>query len=120
MAELVAVKPLSGERVSVAVSVQLVPVVMVTAVKVATAELAVARVVPVRVHEEESWMVSDAPGLVAGLPLPSSTVTAKLASALPAVAVAPGSTVKTRWVPANACLLYTSPSPRDRQKSRMP
>ena len=25
-----------------------------------------------------------------------------------------------RQVRANACLLYTSPSPRDRQKSRMP
>ena len=24
------------------------------------------------------------------------------------------------WVPASTCLLYTSPSPRDRQKSRMP
>ena len=24
------------------------------------------------------------------------------------------------WVPTKACLLYTSPSPRDRQKSRMP
>jgi hypothetical protein len=54
IAVLVTVKPLSGERVSVAVSVQFVPVVMVTALKVATAELAVARVVPVRVHEEES------------------------------------------------------------------
>ena len=25
-----------------------------------------------------------------------------------------------KWVEFNACLLYTSPSPRDRQKSRMP
>ena len=24
------------------------------------------------------------------------------------------------WVESNTCLLYTSPSPRDRQKSRMP
>ena len=27
---------------------------------------------------------------------------------------------KTNRFPINACLLYTSPSPRDRQKSRMP
>ena len=25
-----------------------------------------------------------------------------------------------KWVKENICLLYTSPSPRDRQKSRMP
>ena len=25
-----------------------------------------------------------------------------------------------RWLPRGTCLLYTSPSPRDRQKSRMP
>ena len=29
-------------------------------------------------------------------------------------------TVVTAWPGATACLLYTSPSPRDRQKSRMP
>ena len=27
---------------------------------------------------------------------------------------------KVYLIPGNACLLYTSPSPRDRQKSRMP
>ena len=27
---------------------------------------------------------------------------------------------KTLWFNYNVCLLYTSPSPRDRQKSRMP
>lgn len=75
IALLVVVKPLSGESVSVATRVQLAAVVMATEAKVATAELAVARVVPVRVHDEESWMVSDAPGLVAGLPPESSTVT---------------------------------------------
>ena len=26
----------------------------------------------------------------------------------------------TREIPTKSCLLYTSPSPRDRQKSRMP
>ena len=29
-------------------------------------------------------------------------------------------TVDDRWVEARDCLLYTSPSPRDRQKYRMP
>ena len=28
--------------------------------------------------------------------------------------------MKTKWGSCNICLLYTSPSPRDRQKSRMP
>src|SRR5665811_619433 len=32
--------------------------------------------------------------------------------------VTPGGTVTERWVPV--CLLYTSPSPRDRTRSRMP
>ena len=30
------------------------------------------------------------------------------------------SNCKTDWTPMDSCLLYTSPSPRDRQKSRMP
>ena len=35
------------------------------------------------------------------------------------VAVAPGPVIPA-WATATSCLLYTSPSPRDRQKSRMP
>ena len=37
-----------------------------------------------------------------------------------AVAAAHGARVVQAPIPGKGCLLYTSPSPRDRQKSRMP
>ena len=51
---------------------------------------------------------------------------APVATAAPAAGTAlangtdTGSVVQTRFGPVQVCLLYTSPSPRDRQKSRMP
>ena len=58
-------------------------------------------------------------GLIAGF---SYLLTTSIASKLIAVAT---STIVTAWAclaltPSYSCLLYTSPSPRDRQKARMP
>jgi hypothetical protein len=72
---LVTAKPLSGERVSVAVKVHEVPVVITMPVKVAIAVPAVTGVVPVKTQFDVSWIVSDAPGTVAAAPVLSSTVT---------------------------------------------
>jgi hypothetical protein len=99
---LVTAKPLSGERVSVAVKVHEVPVVIAIPLKVAIAELAVTSDVPVKTQFDVSWIVSAAPGEVAGALVPSSTVTIKFARGLPAVVVEAGSVVKTRWVAAAA------------------
>jgi hypothetical protein len=80
---------------SVAVKVQVVPLVMVTALKVATPPTAATESVPVKVQVEVRAIVSVEPvPVVTTFPYWSSTETAKLVSAVPAVAVAGGSTVK--------------------------
>ncbi len=84
---------------SVAVRVQLVPLVIVAVLKVATPPTAATESVPPRVHDEVRAIVSvDPVPVVITLPLAFSTETAKLASAAPAVVVAGGSTVKTTLV----------------------
>jgi hypothetical protein len=81
--------------VSDATSVQLVPVVIVTAVKVATPATAGTEVVPVRVHEEVICIVSVEPVPdVITIGVLSSTETEKLASALPAFVGVVGAVVK--------------------------
>ena len=82
---------------SVAIKVQLVPLVIVTALKVATPLAAVAESVPPRPHDEVRVITSVEPvwPVVSTFPLPSSTDTVKLASVAPAVVDAGGSVVKT-------------------------
>jgi hypothetical protein len=80
---------------SVAIRVQLVPLVMVTALKVATPPAAATDSVPVRVQVEVMTIVSVEPvPVVITLPLESSTETRNVARATPAVVVAGGSVVK--------------------------
>ncbi len=97
-AGVTAIEPLTAvvsTRVeSVAVSVQLRPVVMVTALKVATPLMAANDVVPVKVQPLEMTMVSVEPvPEVMTLPYWSSTETAKVPSATPAVVVDGGAVV---------------------------
>jgi len=88
VAETAVVRP-----VSVAVKVQPTPVVIVTAEKVATPLTAATLVVPIKV--QPLVMVTVSPLVVSTLPLASSTLTTKVASATPAVAVVGGAVVKT-------------------------
>ncbi len=97
-AGVTAIEPLTAvvsTRVeSVAVSVQLRPVVMVTALKVATPLMAANDVVPVKVQPLEMTMVSVEPvPEVMTLPLASSTLTTKELRAVPAVVVLGGAVV---------------------------
>jgi hypothetical protein len=93
IAVLVAVAMILVE--SVATRVQVAPVLIVTAVKVASPATAVAVVVPVRVHVDVSEMTSVAlTPVVRGIPLLSSTDTAKDGRTIPDEAVVGGSGVK--------------------------
>jgi hypothetical protein len=84
---------------SVATRMQVAPVLIVTAVKVATPPTAVAVVVPVRVHVDVSEIVSVEYGAVTSTtPLLSLTDTVKVGSTVPALADAGGSLVKPTWV----------------------
>jgi hypothetical protein len=97
MAVLVAVAKVLVE--SVATRVQVAPVLIVTAVNVATPLTAATVVVPVRVHVDVSAMTSVEYGAVTSTtPLLSLTDTAKEGSTVPALADAGGSVVKTTWV----------------------
>ena len=78
---------------SVAVMVQLVPLVSVTAEKVATPLIAATVVVPVRPQVEVITTLSVLP--VTMLPLASSTSTVKVDSGVPAVEVVGGNVPKT-------------------------
>ena len=51
---------------------------------------------------------------------PDNALTALERALAPKVEPTPAFLELERWVEAHVCLLYTSPSPRDRQKSRMP
>jgi hypothetical protein len=91
---VIVAKPVSGASVSDAVRAQLEPLVIVSELKVATPALAVASVVPPRVHEEVICIVSIDPVPV-GTTLPnwSSTETLKVANATPIVPVVGGTVV---------------------------
>jgi hypothetical protein len=85
--------------VSVATNWQLVPLLIVTAVNVATPPMAWTLVVPVSVHAETSEITSVEYGVVTSTaPLLSSTDTVKVGRTVPALAVAGGSLVKPTWV----------------------
>jgi hypothetical protein len=100
-AELVAVVRFSD--VSVARSVQLVPVSMVTALKVATPATATSDSVPASVHEEVMATVSVDPVPVVSTALvASSTETVKLDNGAPALVGVPGSDVKATFAGAPA------------------
>jgi hypothetical protein len=95
-------------EVSVAVKVQIVPLVIATALKVATPPAAVTESVPVKVQVEVRAIVSAEPApVVITLPYWSSTETAKLANVAPAVVVAGGSTVKITLL-AGAALIVVA------------
>jgi hypothetical protein len=95
-------------EVSVAVRVQIVPLVIATALKVATPPAAVTESVPVKVQVEVRAIVSAEPApVVITLPYWSSTETAKLANVAPAVVVAGGSTVKITLL-AGAALIVVA------------
>jgi hypothetical protein len=80
--------------VSDATRVQVEPVVMVTALNVATPATAAAEVVPVRVHDEVMLTVSVDPApVVITVDVLSSTLTEKLASTEPAVVLVGGATL---------------------------
>jgi hypothetical protein len=86
-----------GVEVSVAVRVQRPTVTMASALKVATPSLAVATVVPPRMHEEE--MVIESPEfVVARAFIPSSTKTTKVLTGSPAMAFLCGWVVKASLV----------------------
>ena len=63
----------------------------------------------VALHREFGEMVGDT--------LLNDTVLSELDGKTPQEALDSGYEIRDVWL---ACLLYTSPSPRDRQKSRMP
>jgi hypothetical protein len=99
MLELVAVRLSSGDVVSAAVSTQLVPTLIVTALNVATPLLADCVRVPPRVQPGETVeivieSVAPLPEVITAL-LPSSTLTVKAERFVPAVTLE-GTLVKTR------------------------
>jgi hypothetical protein len=87
----------SFSEVSVAKSVQLTPVLIVTAENAATPATAGTDSVPASAHDEVIAIVSVKP-VVARAPVPSSTVTSKVESTAPAFVGLEGSVVKPSFV----------------------